>query len=175
MTISIRRATVEDAKRLNELMLFGLEDKASDVYRENIERFGIPEEYVRQVFSFEVLKKAVADKNQLFLVAVEDQTLMGFAQTIRQSKEKAELDRIFLLPEYTGKGVGTQLLGATSDVLKKEGISRLTVRAGKDETLARRFYEKNGFKLVQETTIRAPWGRELSLAIYELRIMKNEQ
>jgi len=175
MAATIRRATVEDAKRLNELMLIGLEDKASDVYRENIDRFGVPEEYVRQVFSFEVLKKAVKDTNQLFLVAVEDQTLMGFAQTIRQSKETAELDRIFLLPEYTGRGIGTQLLNTTLDVLKKEGISRLTVRAGKDETLARRFYEKNGFELVQETTIQAPWGRDLSLAIYELRIMKNEQ
>jgi len=172
MTVTIRRATVEDAKRLNELMLTGLEDKANDVYRENIERFGIPEEYVRQVFSFEALKKAVTDTNQLFLVAIEDQTLMGFAQTIRQSKETAELDRIFLLPEYTGKGIGTQLLKAILDVLKTEGISRLSVKAGRDETLARRFYEKNGFRLVQETTIRAPWGRDLSLAIYELRIMK---
>jgi len=119
MAVSIRRATVEDAKQLNELMLTGLEDKTSDVYRENIEKFGIPEEYVRRVFSFEVLKKAVKDKNQLFLVAVKDQTLMGFAQTIRQSKGSAELDRIFLLPEYTGKGIGTQLLSTTLDVLKK--------------------------------------------------------
>jgi len=172
MAVTIRRATVEDTRRLSKLMLTGLEDKTSDVYRENIERFGIPEEYVRQVFSFEALKKAVTDKNQLFLVAVEGQTLMGFAQTVRQSKETAELDRIFLLPEYTGKGVGTQLLGAALDVLKKEGISRLTVRAGKDETLARRFYEKNGFKFVKEIGIQAPWGRDLSLVIYELGIMK---
>jgi len=172
MAVLIRRATVEDAKQLNELMLSGLEDKASNVYRENIERFGIPEEYVRRVFSFEALKKAVTDKNQLFLVAVEGQTLMGFAQTVRQSKEMAELDRIFLLPEYTGKGIGTQLLKAIFNALKKEGISRLTVRAGKDETLARRFYEKNGFKLVKEMTIQAPWGRDLSLVIYELEIMK---
>jgi len=54
--------------------------------------------------------------------------------------------------------------------LEEENFSKLTVKAGKDETLARKFYEKNGFKLVEETCVQAPWGRQLNLAIYELKV-----
>jgi len=128
---------------------------------------------VRQAFSLEALTKAVRDEKQLFLVAVENRKLIGFAQTIRQDKKTAELDRIFLGPEKTGKGTGTQLLSKIIDTLRRENFKKLTVKAGKDETLARRFYEKNGFKLVEETTIQAPWGRKLNLAIYELKIERN--
>lgn len=170
MTTSIKKATVEDARQLYKMMLAGLEDKTSEAYKANIERFGIPEEYVRQAFSLEALKKAVKDKKQLFLVAVENKKVIGFAQTIRTNKETAELDRIFIIPEKTGKGIGTQLLNKTVDALKRENFHKLTVRAGKDETLARKFYEKNGFQLVEETTIQAPWSRELKLAVYEFKI-----
>jgi len=170
--VRIEKATVEHAKQLHAIMMAGLADRTSEVYRANVEKFGIPEEYVRQAFSVETLANAVKDRNQLFLVAVEDGELIGFAQTLRQDVKTAELDRIFLLPAYTGKGIGTQLLDKTLAVLENEGITRLRVKAGKDETLARRFYERNGFKLVQEVTVQASWGRELGLAIYELQIGK---
>jgi ribosomal protein S18 acetylase RimI-like enzyme len=62
------------------------------------------------------------------------------------------------------------LLDKTLESLKKEGVTKLTVKAGRDETSARRFYEKNGFQIVEEINIHAPWGRDLSLAVYELRI-----
>jgi len=170
LTIRMKRATVEDAKQLHIIMLASLEDKTSETYKANIERFGIPEEYVRQAFSLEALTKAVKDKKQLFLVAIENRKLIGFAQTIRKDKKVAELDRIFVVPEKTGKGIGTKLLNKTVNMLRKENFSKLIVKAGKDETLARKFYEKNGFTLVEETTIQAPWGAELNLAIYELEI-----
>lgn len=170
LRLGIEKATVEHAKQLHAMVMAGLADRTSEVYRANVERFGIPEEYVRQAFSIEALTVAVKDKKQLFLVAVEGGKLIGFAQTIRDDKKAAELDRIFLIPECTGRGIGTRLLNKTLDVLRSEGTRRLTVKAGKDETLARRFYEKNGFKLVQEISVQAPWGRELGLAIYELQV-----
>jgi N-acetylglutamate synthase-like GNAT family acetyltransferase len=170
LTVAIRKARVDDAERLHELVLVGLEDKTSEVYRENVAKFGIPEDYVRRAFSREALMEAVADEKQLFLVAVEDGNLVGFAQTIRQDGSTAELDRIFLFPAYTGKGIGTQLLNRTLEVFKKEGIIKLTVKAGKGEASARRFYEKNGFQLVEEATVHASWGRDIDLAIYELQI-----
>lgn len=172
LRVRIKKATVEHAKQLHAIMMAGLADKTSEVYGANVEKFGIPEEYVRRAFSVETLTNAVKDRNQLFLVAVDDGELIGFAQTLRQDAKTAELDRIFLLPAHTGKGIGTHLLNKTLGILKNEGVTRLTVKAGKDEMLARRFYEKSGLKLVQEVTVQAPWGRELGLAIYELQIGK---
>jgi GNAT superfamily N-acetyltransferase len=172
MAVKIKKAAVKDAKQLHEMMLSSLKDKTSQNYKANIERLGIPEEYVRQAFSLEALTNSIEDTSQLFLIATQNHTLIGFAQTIRQNEGKAELDRIFLIPEETGKGTGTQLINETIDALKRENVDKLIVRAGKDETLARRFYEKNGFKFVGETSVKAPWGRLFNLAIYELKIKK---
>jgi len=170
LTVAIREAKDDDAERLHELILAGLEDKTSEVYRENVDKFGIPEDYVRRAFSREALMEAVADEKQLFLVAVDDGNLVGFAQTILQDGSTAELDRIFLFPAHTGRGIGTQLLDKTLEILKKEGVIKLTVKAGRYEASARRFYEKNGFQIIEEVTVHAPWGRDLSLAVYELRV-----
>lgn len=95
---------------------------------------------------------------------------MGFAQIIEQDSNTAELDRILVFPEHTGKGIGTRLLDQAVLDQKERGASTIIVKAGKQETHARRFYEKNGFKLIKEKTIQAPWGRKLDLAIYQLRL-----
>ncbi len=159
MTTTFRPATVEDAKRLSALMLAPLDNKTGAIYREQVQRFGIPDEYVRRAFSVEALTKTTQDEKQVFLVAVEDDRPVGFAQTIRGEKQRAELDRLFVVPEKEGKGIGTELLRRT-----------LVVRADRDEIEARRFYEKHGFQLVGEATVQAPWGNELHFVNYELAI-----
>lgn len=46
----------------------------------------------------------------------------------------------------------------------------MIINAGKDETHVRKFYEKNGFKLIKEATINPPWGKKVNLAIYRLSL-----
>ncbi|HVP40850.1 MAG TPA: hypothetical protein VMS95_02740 [Candidatus Krumholzibacteriaceae bacterium] len=41
------------------------------------------------------------------------------------------------------------------------------MNAGKDETHARRFYEKNGFKQAKESAVGTPWGIKLPLVTYQ--------
>ena len=53
---------------------------------------------------------------------------------------------------------------------ERKGVKTIAVNAGKDETHARRFYEKNGFEMVKEVTINAPWGKRLDLATYHLQL-----
>ncbi len=154
-------------------MLAPLDKKTGAVYREQVQRFGIPDEYVRRVFSVEALTQTAQDEKQVFLVAVEDDRLVGFAQTIRGENKRAELDRLFVVPEMEGKGIGTELLRRTLAILRAEGFETLVVRAGRDETQARRFYEKRGFRFVQEATVRAPWGDELHFANYELAVTRD--
>ena len=52
----------------------------------------------------------------------------------------------------------------------KSGIKRIIANAGEGETQARKFYEKNGFEMKAEKTVETPWGNELRLLEYELRI-----
>jgi ribosomal protein S18 acetylase RimI-like enzyme len=165
---SIRKATQRDIPFLSRKFHQFLEDKNSQIYQENVAKFGIPEEYVRK--AFEKLLKAVSSGEATLYLALEKNEIMGFAQIIEQNSNTAELDRILVFPEHAGEGIGTRLLNQAVLDQKERGANTIIVKAGKEETHARRFYEKNGFKLIKEETIQAPWGRKLDLAIYQLRL-----
>lgn len=167
---SIRKAAQKDIPLLRRKLMKLLEDKNSQVYQDNVAKFGIPEEYVREAFAEKTLLKAITSGKARFYLAFEDNEIIGFAQTVKQDATTTELDRIIVFPEHERKGIGTQLLAQAIEDLKKEGVHTIIVNAGKEETSARRFYEKNGFKLIEETTIHAPWGKELQLAIYKLQL-----
>jgi N-acetylglutamate synthase-like GNAT family acetyltransferase len=145
-----------------------LENKNSRFYQENIIKFGIPEGYVKKALAEEKLWMAVASGRADFYLALINNEIVGFAQTEQSDSRTAELDRILVFPKHSRKGVGTQLLKQTLADQKKKGIKKFIVKAGKAETHARRFYEKNGFKRIKEAIVTAPWGKKLDLVIYEI-------
>ena len=167
---STKKASQKDIPVLSRKLLKLLEDKNSQVYRDNVTKFGIPEEYVRKAFAEETLLKAAASGKATFYLAFEDEEIVGFAQTIQQDSKTAELDRIAVFPAHERKGVGTQLLKQAIIDQKKKGVNTIIASAGKEEIHARRFYEKNGFKLIKEVTTEAPWGKKLDLAVYLLKL-----
>jgi len=168
--VIVRKATEKDISNLSKKFLQYIEDKESKIYQENVAKFDIPEEYVRKALAEDTLTKAVASGEAVFYVALEGDEIVGFAQTIRKNAHIAELDRIVVFPPYEKKGIGTKLLQHVVTDEQKIGTKIMTVNAGKDETQARKFYEKNGFKLTREMTIDTPWGKKIELVVYELRL-----
>jgi len=165
--VSLRKASEDDIRALSKKLLTMLENK-DQFYRDNVTKFGIPENYVRDAFSADVLLGPVREGVSRIYLALEGNEILGFAQTIERGSGNVELDRIVVFPDHSGKGIGTQLLGEVLADQKQEGIRTITVNAGQDETHARRFYEKNGFVKVNQFTIDAPWGRKLNLVTYQL-------
>lgn len=166
--VEYRVAGIEDLPRLSSRILNFL-DRSSDFYQENVTKFGIPEDYVRKAFSEGALKEA-ASRGSKFYLALEGGEILGFCQMVPQGSEKAELDRIVMFPGHTGRGFGSQLLAFAVEDQAKEGRKEVIVYAGKDERRARAFYEKNGFELVSELSVDAPWGKRVDLAAYRLEI-----
>lgn len=164
--VSIRKADDRDISDLRRKFHQFLEDKNSQMYQENITKFDIPEEYVRK--AFEKLLKTVSSGEATLYLALKKKEIIGFAQIIEKDSNIAELDRLLVFPEHTGKGIGTELLNQTVLDQKGRGANTILVKAGKEETHARQFYEKNGFKLIKEETVDAPWGKKLHLATYQL-------
>lgn len=167
---TIRKATQKDIRVLSRKLLAILKDKEGQFYQENVAKLGIPDEHVKRVFAEETLLKAFTTGGAIFYLVLEGDEIIGFAQTIQRDTHTAELDRIAIFPQYTRKGIGTQLLHQVLIDQKQRGINTIIVNAGKDETHARRFYEKNGFKLIKEATIEAPWGKKISLVTYCLHV-----
>lgn len=169
--ITVRKATKHGVQALSKKLLKFLDDTNSQLYQENVARFGIPEAYVRQAFSEETLQKAVKSGKSVIYLALENECkVLGFAQTVRHDESIVELDRIAVFPEYTRRGIGTGLLARVIADEQCKGTRTVIVNAGKEETHARRFYEKNGFKQVKESTVDTPWGSKLSLVTYKFEL-----
>lgn len=168
--ITIKKATQKDIRVLSRKLLTLLEDENSQVYTENVIKFGIPKAYVQKTFAEETLLKAATLRKAIFYLALENNEIVGFAQTIQQDFNTTVLDRIIIFPQYTRKGIGTQLLRQVLVDQELKGINTVIVNTGKEEIHARRFYEKNGFKKIKETILEAPWGKGLALVIYEIRL-----
>lgn len=168
--ISVNKATKNGIRALSRKLLKMLEDKNSQLYQENVAKFGIPEEYAKKAFSEETLLEAAYSGKAVFYLALENRCkVLGFAQTVQRDAGTVELDRIVIFPEYARKGIGTRLLARVVKDETKKGTRNIIVNAGKEEAHARCFYEKNGFKPLKEAPIDASWGR-IVLITYQLQL-----
>ena len=70
----------------------------------------------------------------------EDENIIGFISMLGN-----ELGAIFVLPEYIGKGIGSELF-----LHVREVYGDLTVRVFEKNNIGRKFYDKKGFKLIRE-------------------------
>jgi len=146
-------------------------DKNGEVYKDNVAKFGIPEEYVKRAFSEATLLEATGPGKSTIYLALQNRCkIAGFAQTNYNDNETTELDRIVVFPEFTRQGIGTRFLDRIVQDERLKGTKTIIVNAGKDETHARQFYEKNGFTFVREVTMDAPWGSRLGLVTYHLKL-----
>ena len=68
---------------------------------------------------------------------------------------------IDILPEYRSKGYGSKLIKAFCDNLKAKGTPGIMLIVGSENEGARRFYERNGFKLLQDVPTGAAYGIKL--------------
>jgi len=169
--ITIRKATVRGVQALTKKFQELLEDTNGQFYLENITKFGIPEAYVKKVLSEETVQNAVKSGESVIYLALENgREILGFAQIVKHDKSIVELDRIVIFPEYARKGTGTLLLTRVLRDERRKGTKTIIVNAGRDETHARRFYEKNGFKQLKESVVDTPWGTRLSLVTYQFEL-----
>lgn len=107
---TIRKAGERDIRTLSRIFLHFLEDKNGRFYQENVAKFCIPDEYVKEALDKETLLKAMSSGRATFCVAVENNAIVGFAQIIHQDGQVTELDRIVVFPLHERKGSGTKLL-----------------------------------------------------------------
>ena len=73
------------------------------------------------------------------------------------------IEAVFTLPRYTGKGLGSQIIEAIKGEARERGFEQLTLSSTPN---AQTFYEKHGFKLMQESMYPS------ALAQAELRCME---
>lgn len=64
----------------------------------------------------------------------------------------AVLDELYVIPDRRGEGIGTALVAAVRDELRRRGCVELHINVDEVDTAARRFYERHGFVNVEPGT-----------------------
>lgn len=68
---------------------------------------------------------------------------------------------IDILPDYQSKGIGSRLINAFCDNLREQNVKGVMLIVGSENEGARRFYERNGFTLLQDKPTGAAYGKKL--------------
>jgi diamine N-acetyltransferase len=154
--ISIRQATVEDAKLLTDLAYTTFWDAFAHHPKNAPDDL---DHYMRQAFNLEQITAELADPQNIFLIAEIDEKPAGYAKLIVDNIEPGitgerpvELQRLYSHQEYIGKGVGQNLMDACFARAVDEGRAVMWLGVWEYNPRAQRFYEKNGFAVVGKHT-----------------------
>lgn len=129
----------------------------------------IPKDYLDSISGDKWLPH-FENKNMNSLVLIENNQFIGTSSYCKsRSKEFndfGEIVSIYLLPEHMGKGYGKLLFEATLNELIKLGYKSVFLWVLEENTRAKRFYEKQKFKLSDKSNYINIGGKNLKEVAY---------
>jgi ribosomal protein S18 acetylase RimI-like enzyme len=105
-------------------------------------------EFLDRAYKPENLAAAINVPGHWFYVAELGDEIIGFGhflQRYHRTTARAELVRLYVLPDYQSLGVGSDILKTGLTALAKDGIEECLVSVQESNKLARKFYERHGF------------------------------
>ena len=148
--MKVRYGTTDDVKMLSELGAKTFYDTfAKDNTPENIDA------YMKRSFSTEIQLNELSDHNIIFLIAELEGEPVGYAKLKLDNKSESiketntiEIERIYSLHEYIGKGVGKELMLAAINEAKQKDCNSIWLGVWEKNPRAINFYKKWGFREV---------------------------
>jgi GNAT superfamily N-acetyltransferase len=117
-----------------------------------------PEElasYTSRAFSLEQLRSELTVPGITYLLALAGTTACGYSKLAPTAPpleingpNPAELVRLYVLPDWTGKGIGTTLIKESLDAALEQGYCSCWLRVWRGNERAIRFYRRWGFREV---------------------------
>ncbi len=108
------------------------------------------------------------DKNKEKLWIVEIGTeIIGSIAIVKIDDNTAQLRWLLVEPHMRNKGIGTKLMHEALTFCKNRGYQKIILGTFSDLQIARKLYEKNGFRLVESKT-HPIWGQNLTEEHWEL-------
>jgi ribosomal protein S18 acetylase RimI-like enzyme len=150
MNITLRNATIEDAAQLAE----NGDTTFRETWSKNYDAVTL-NNYLDATYSFEVIRKELSDPMYLYIVAFDNEKMVGFAKLSRQqqlgdfiTRQSLEICRLYVLKAYHDQKVGKLLMEATIELAKKEDMESVVLGVWEDNHRAVAFYKKWGFEKI---------------------------
>jgi ribosomal protein S18 acetylase RimI-like enzyme len=150
--ISLRRATVADAARLAVL--------AERTFRDTFTGQNSPQDmetHCAEKYGTEIQRSELADPQRVTLLAEAGETAAGFAQLVLGSAARclncarpAELNRLYVLGEWHGRGVAQELMAAVLSAAGQAKCDHVWLGVWERNPKAIAFYGKFGFEVIGE-------------------------
>ncbi len=147
-TVFIRYADSSDARMIADISRTTFFDSfASQNTKENIDKF------MSAQFNREALMKEVGAEGNIFLLAFEEEELLGYVR-MRESEnpvrlgdvDSIEIARIYVTRQSIGKGVGKALMKRCIDIAVEKGKETIWLGVWEHNQRAIEFYTKSGFE-----------------------------
>ena len=146
-TVVIHRANRKDLKDLQSVSKITFKESFGD---QNTPKD--MEKYLREKFSEEQLLSEVDNPDSEFYLAKLNEEVVGYlklnigqAQTELKDDKGLEIERIYVLNKFIGKGVGKQLFNLTLNIANQKDSQYIWLGVWEKNERAINFYLKNGF------------------------------
>lgn len=126
---------------------------------------------MEMMYSIPALQKQFNEKHHHFILAVADETPVGFASYELHYNEtsKTKIHKIYILSNQQGKGIGRVLIDYISEEARKNNQEALLLNVNKNNK-AQHFYKKLGFSISHEEVIAIGQGYVMDDFVMEITI-----
>ena len=149
-TVSIRRATVDDAPAVLACLAAAFEPFRDRYSREGYEDSALTAKTI-----------GARMRSMDIFVAESDNAVVGTIAAGVASLQEGHLRGMAVLPEWQGRGLAGQLLVAAETHLRDRGCTRITLDTTEPLQRAIRFYEKHGYRATGKV------GDHFGMPLYE--------
>ncbi|MDF2613047.1 MAG: acetyltransferase [Clostridia bacterium] len=144
-------------RKCEESDLLTLQDIAYHTYDETfspLNKAATMAAYLEDAFNLEKLKQELHNQHSMFYFLYRDKVLTGYmklndfgAQTDIYDPEALEIERIYLLKEYQGEGLGQVLMDEAIEKARQMDKHYVWLGVWEKNTKGIAFYKKNGFNV----------------------------
>lgn len=164
-TASLRKSEEEIAMNIKKCTLNELSSLQEICRRTFAETYGSQntaenmKKYMDSAYSDEVLSEELSSPDSVTYIAYENSSPIGYMKLNRKGeqtesgyKNSLELQRIYIIPEAKGHGVGSRFIELAEKTAKRLGLEYVWLGVWEKNSAAITFYEDKGFKRFSEHT-----------------------
>lgn len=143
--IEFRKASEKDISLLQDLA----EKSWNSAYANILSKEQI-EYMLKEMYSHLEISKQIQNPDYHYYIILNDDVEAGFIGfEFHYEKDTTKLHRIYLLEEFTGKGLGKKGLDFLKEKVSETSDQRIILNVNKDNS-AKRMYESQGFQVFHE-------------------------
>jgi L-amino acid N-acyltransferase YncA len=143
MVIKIRKAKKEDIQEINTIYSLGrLDEERLTESKDALKMRNFKKNKKERI---KELTEGIESKKEIWLVAQEENTILGFINAAEIDEEVCVLDRIYILKNFRRKKVGTKLFKELINIVKKRNFERMVSYIKKGNKKSQKFHQSFGF------------------------------